>query len=546
MANRDDQVTFTRGDLGLIASFVFAFFALLSIVAFIYEGEFESYITVLVVLAVVGLVGWVVLMPREVVDFVTGRQARQGTLAIFSTVLFTGIVVMFYIFIERQVITFDLTEAQSYTLSDTTEAIIDRINRDIRIIGFYSAQNLSLRELEDQYWRQYEVVSDGRITRQYIDPIEQPAIADAYNAEDGDVFLAFVGDDGNVLPSTISFVPITDKQERDMSTAISRLLQQGNFTAYFDVGFGQSSLTDGSAGSLSIALQLLSFEGWQTVEFDLGEGASLGRDIPDDASVVVLANPTEQYPQAVVDMLDRYLAQGGALYILADVDFTGVGFLSEGSILDEYLWQNWGLRAMEAVVVDDAPIDSPSPLDVMSFQIYDSPITAGVNVPEEPDSNTQFRLARPIQVDDTPPVNNGQAILSSPYSYAETNLTEVGLNDSYAYDEGEDIPGQMVTVAFAENADTGGRVLMVGDSDFATNGQIRTPIGNGLLFVGAINWLSSYDEQVTFGFETGAIAPPTIFISPDQLDQINFILFIFIPGFVLLIGASVWYVRSRR
>ncbi len=541
----DGDVTFSRADVGLVASFVFAFFSLLTVLAFVYEGEFENYVAVFGVLAVAGLIGWIVFTPREVVDFITGRQARQGTLAIFSTVLFTGIVVMFYIFVDRQVITFDLTEAQSFTLSDTTEAVVERINRDMRIVGFYSTQNLALRELDDQYWRQYEVISDGRITRQYIDPVEQPAIADAYNAQDGDVFITFV-EDGDVVPSSISYVPISDKHEREMTQAISRLLQQGNFVAYFDVSFGEREINDQAADGLLIGSQLLQFEGWRVVEINLQEGADLGRDVPDDASVVVLANPIEQVSPAVVDMLDRYLAQGGAVFIMADVDFTGVGFLSEGSVLDEYLWQNWGLRAMEAVIVDEAPIDTPSPLDIFSFQIFDSPITAGINVPEQPDSNTQFRLARPIMVDDTPPVNNGRAIMSSPASYAETNLTQVGLNNTYAYDQGEDIPGQMVTVAFAENADTGGRVLMVGDSDFATNGQIRSPVGNGLLFVGALNWLSNFDEQVTFGFASGAIAPPTIFISPDQLDQINFILFIFIPGFVLLIGASIWYVRSRR
>jgi ATP-binding cassette subfamily F protein 3 len=60
---------------------------------------------------------------------------------------------------------------------------------------------------------------------------------------------------------------------------------------------------------------------------------------------------------------------------------------------------------LDAVVVDpDASYATP--LDIASAAVYDSPITANINVTDA--SYTEFRTARAIEVSDTPPVNNGR------------------------------------------------------------------------------------------------------------------------------------------
>jgi ABC-2 type transport system permease protein len=542
-----DDIRYTRADLGQVASFAFGFFALMAFIATLYEGQVENYIIVLIVLAGLGLAGWVILAPQEFISTITGRGARRGTVAVFATLLFVGIVVMFYILVERQVLTFDLTEGGDFTLSDTTVEVVERLNRDIRIIGFYSAANIAVRDLDDQYWRQYEVISDGRITRQYIDPVEQPALAAAYEAQDGDVFIAFEDENGEIVEDSIAYVPIETAQEREMTQAINRLLQQGNFAAFFDVSHGQRRLDDTSGAGLTITANLLGLNGWRVVEFDLKDLVENDQPIPDEASVVILARPREAFPPETIATLDDYLDRGGSVFILADTTFGEGGFLAEDSPFNDYLWQNWGLRVLDAIIVQQDPnIDTPTPLDVISFQVFDSPITSLINIPQELDSFAQFRIARPIAIDDTPPVNNGVAVLTSPASYAETNVADVGLNDSYEFNQGEDLPGQQAVVAFGIDSATEGRVLVIGDSDFLSDGQIQQPPGNALLFVGALNWLSDFDEQVEFGFTTGAVAPPTIFVSPNQLDQINVFVLIIVPGLALLLGAGMWYVRSRR
>jgi hypothetical protein len=232
---------------------------------------------------------------------------------------------------------------------------------------------------------------------------------------------------------------------------------------------------------------------------------------------------------------------------MADPVFSSDGFLLEDSLFNTYLWENWGIRALDAVVVEFVTgAYNPTPLDAISAIIFDSPITAGVNLEDDPDSTTLLRLARAIDVSVNPPVNNGSAIMSSDYSYGETDLAALGLNEDYIFDENEDIIGPMTLVGFAFNADTNGRIVLIGDSDFAADGQIGSPPGNAQLFFGAMNWLTQFEESITFGFSQSAIAPPTIFVSPAQLDQVTFLVIFIIPGLMIALGTGIWFYRSRR
>lgn len=545
--NTPSPIRIGRADLGQFLSILFALFAFLSILAYFYEGAIRPYNIVMIIVSVVCLALWIFVSPTGFIGFITGRQIRYGTSAIISSFLVISILTMTYIYVERQVIAYDLTETGSFTLGATTQQIIDRIPIGMRIIGFYSAENIAIRELDDQYWRQYEIMSGGKIQRMYIDPVEYPAMTEAYSAEDGDVFIALVDETGEIITSTISYVPLEGRHERDMSYAINRLLQQGNFSAFFDTSHGQRSLRDTSSAGISVAGTLLELNGWRVVEFDLKELAENDVPIPDQADVVILSRPREALTRPIIDLLDDYLARGGSVLIMSDPVLADEGFLLEDDEFNQYLWTNWGIRALDAVVVEFLPgLNMPTPLDAISIRVFDSPITSGINLEDDPNSIAHFRLARAIDVSDNPPVNNGRAILSSDYSYGEINLPALGLRDEYDYDEDEDIVGPLTLVGFAVNATTDGRIVLIGDSDFMSDGYITSPEGNAYLFVGALNWLTKFEESITFGYSQTSLGQPTIFISPAQLDQVTFFVIFLVPSFVLIGGLGIWLYRSRR
>jgi ABC-type uncharacterized transport system involved in gliding motility auxiliary subunit len=552
----NNTITVTRGHIGQFASFIGVGALMLGVISLIWQGEFANFVVAIFAVAIAGIVTWVAVTPREFIDVITGRQLQRGTVAVFSTFLMIAIVVMAYTFLDRAVLTLDMTDAGSFTLSSESLTVLDRVNREIRITGFYSPKIIATREIDDQFFRLYEDATDGKVFRKYIDPEQDPGIATDFRAQDGDVFVSYMNEEGTVNFESVMPVSLEGEdvaQERQMTQAISRLIVSGNFTVYYDVSYGELDPNDNDTGiGMGFANQLLVGNGFNTHLINLVALAANNESIPEEATVIVLARPQAPVEQDVIDLLDEFLDQGGALYIMADALFTDETFLTQESLFNQYLWNNWGIRMLDAVVVDpDASYATP--LDIASAAVYDSPITANINVTDA--SYTEFRTARAIEVSDTPPVNNGRLISSSTESYGETDLESIARTETYIPDPETDIRGPLTTAAFAFNSDSNGKIILVGDSDFATNGLIvqnglntnvtPQPTGNTSLFLDGMGWLTGFSEEVRFAPQGVGGGLPFIFVDTDTLDKIAFITMVIIPGIALLLGAGVWLRRSR-
>ena len=541
-----DQVTVTRGNLGLFASFVAALALLGGFLAAVWYGEFNATVIVILGIGVLSLVAWAVLTPREFTAFFTGRQARRATVAVFSTGLVIGIVVLAYVIIERAVITTDLTNAGNFTLSQATYDLLERVNRPIEITGFYTSQSVASRDLDDQYYRLYTAATDGLISRRYIDPDEKPDEAARFGGVNGDVFVSFLDEDGSIDTSTTQLVPRLGKQERDMSNAINTLVDFGNFVAYFTTGHGELDPLDFTGIGMSNATSLLAETGYITRPLDLKALAENGELVPSNATVLVIAGPQEPFSEEVVTIIGEYLRRGGALYLMTDATSSGDSlFLAEGSAFNDYLWDNWGIRPLDAVVVDELVSDT-APWEIISYAIYDSPITASLDPVSDPAFSAQFSFARPIEINPDPPVNNGAVIQTSEVAYGERDLNTLLQSNTYDPDPEVDIPGPLTTVAYAIDLSGGGQIVLVGDRDFVSNGRIVDPIGNGFLFKDGIDWISGLGSTVEIGSQAFGVAQPFILQSPSTLDQIAFVTMVLMPGFTLLLGFGVWFRRSRR
>lgn len=540
---RTNNIIITRSLIGQLASFVAAAGLLSTVIAFLWRNEFDGYVIATLIVAIVGILVWVIATPGEFRDFVTGRQVRYGTSAVLSTFLLIGIVVMVYVLAERAVITVDMTQSESFTLDRTTLQVLEGVRRPIQITGFYSPNLVTQREVDDQFFRLYETATNGLITRRYIDPDEDPAFAQTLQAQDGDLFLSYLNDDGSIDYSTLSFIPQSGTQERDITQAISRLLISGTITVYFDLSLDELDPLDNTANGLSTLNALLQENGLLTQPLSLEGLAQDNQEIPADANAIILARPRLEPSPATIQLISDYLDSGGSLFILAD---TQSEFMTDGSGFNQFMWDNYGLRMMDAVVIDPGS-SGATDLDIISATIFDSQISAGLDPANDPNSATQFRIARPIEVNDEPPVPNGRIIMSSEASYAEFNLDDLFQNNEYSADIGVDQPGPFTTVAYADNrTNSGGRIILIGDADFVTNGQIASPLGNAYLFTDGLGWLTDFTEQVSFEPSARVTNIPTLFVSTQQLDQIAFSTVIVIPGIVLLMGFAVWFRRSRR
>ena len=547
----DSSIRITRGQLGQFGSFFGAFFMLLAILGWIWQGSLSLAILISAFLGLAGTGLWAFMTPQEFRDFVTGRQVRQSTSAIFSTLLLFGIVTLVYIFVQREVIVADMTIDARFSLSQSTAEIlraVERSPRDIQIMGFYPASNILQREIDDQYFQLYESNTSGKITRRYVDPNAEPGLSARYMsaiAQGVNIFIGFLNPDGSLDSSSVVAAANTGSQERDITEALARLLVQGQFKVYFERGLDTLDPIDNSQEGMSLLNNYMRSTGVISEAISLQELVDRGQQIPADASAIVIIRPRREPNASEIALLDEYLQRGGALFIGADVFSPENAFMGVGSAFNDFLWTSYGLRMTDMIVVD--PISSgQSQLEVLSAGVVaENEIAANINLEGDPNTATLFQIARAIEVDPDPPVQNGSVIISSPSSWGESNWEDIYSLNQWVYDEADDAPGPLTTVAFALDADTQAKIVLIGDGNFAMNGQAVSPEGNAILFLDSIGWMTGFSQEVRF--EPRAFTTtPVLFVGGQALDLILFITVIFLPGLMLVAALAVWARRLRQ
>ncbi|MCK6577176.1 MAG: GldG family protein [Anaerolineae bacterium] len=547
------SIIIRRRALGVLGNILGVAGVVIGVIGLIWTGAPGSTVIAAFVVGIGGILLWAVATPQEFAGFFSGRQVRFGTMAIISTILLIGIVALVYLQLLRAAWTFDATQATRYTLSPETERVLSRLSSPMRIIGFYSSRALTTREIDDQFFRLYETATNGLISREYIDPDEQPAIARRYGVQyDGQVFLANVRDDGTVDLATLARVPRGGAQERDITEAIARQLIAGRLTIYFDIGLGERGPLDATQEGVSAVFSGVQESGINARTLDLAQIAAQGGEIPADASAVLFIRPLRDLTDNEIQTVARYLEAGGALLLLTDVLFSEQPFLSERGAFNQFLLENYGIGALDAAVVDPG-LSAQTLLDVISAYVFaESDIAARLDPAVNP---TLFSVARAVDVklSETPPnIATGRVIFTTEQAYGETNLTLLGETNTYQYDEGVDLPGPLTTAAWSTNIQTGAKIVLIGDGDFVANGRIVTTDGavtvpgNGILFTDSVVWLTELSEEIDFQPQMYGQALPLIFVSQQQMDIIAFITVIFMPAAVLLIGIGIWMRRSRR
>jgi hypothetical protein len=547
---RSDPVVITRSQVGQWASFVGGAALLVGIISLIWQGGVTTFVLVALAIGILGIVVWAIMTPQDFTGFVTGRKVLYGTSAVFSTLLLVGIAALGFVILQRAVLTLDMTADQRFSLSETTMQVLRRIDRDIQVTGFYSAQGLLVREVDDQFFRLYEAASNGRIHRRYINPDEEPGIAANFeqrfgSLSDGDVFVSFLDDSGNADLSTAARVPRGSRQERDITEAVARLLLSGTIKVYFEISHGELDPLDTSQQGLAGVNGGIQESGLLTAGLNLADLTAAGERIPEDAAALIMARPLTDLTNEEIGVVDEYLQRGGALFIMADVLLTDNAFLRQDSPFNQYLWERYGIRALDAVVVD-RQTNQGTEVDVIG-----AAVATGTDLGARLDpatAPTLFRIARAVEVQsENPPTNNGWILASSTESYGETNLQALLETNSWGYDVEHDPTGPLNLAVWSWDQNTDARIVLVGDSDFVTNGYVceGCPVGNAVLFTDALSWLTRFNEQIRFPPQIYSIGP-LIFISGQTLDLIAFLTVVVLPGLVLVAGAVVWWRRNRR
>ena len=262
--------------------------------------------------------------------------------------------------------------------------------------------------------------------------------------------------------------------------------------------------------------------------------------VPADALAIIIAGPTQPLSPAEIGLLNKYAQQGGALIVMEDpIPFTDFGDTADP--LAESLERVWGIRLRNDFVVDTASTSIQNAIGANYSPAH--PVTNAMTLV------TIFPLARSIEVSTqlSEEISLTSLVETSPdsQSWGETDFSALEQNNaSVALDPETDTPGPLTLVAAGENLTSQGRVVVFGNSIFASDDGFDA-YGNGDLFVNAVDWAAGDDAPVDI-----TIRPPTerTFMPPGQIQWLAILLgsVCILPGVVLGAGIAAWVSRKRR
>lgn len=457
------------------------------------------------------------------------RQARYGAETGVMILAFLGVIVLLnYIFTQdRLKKRWDLTEAKEHTLAPETLKVLSELNEPVRVIGFYTSQaygyDTAKSLLED-----FKTNSGGNLDFEFIDPQVRPTVAQQYNITRDSTMIVERG----AQTEAVDFA-----NEESLANAIVRLNNPTVRAVYFIGGHGERSVDDSGDTGLSQLKQDLEAVNYQVKTLEV-----ITATLPSDAAVIVIAGPTQPYTDADVKTIGDYLAAGGKAVVMVEPSVLMGLEAGQSDPLANYLGQTWGLTLRDDIVIDPVQYIAQFGPTVPATTNYGvSTITtdmAGLF--------TFFPSARSISVADafTAPggvVSTSDLITSGPDAWGETNFDSI--NSGAPEKDDQDVSGDLVLAATADNSAAQARLVLFGDSEFAMNGFARG--GNGTLLLNAIKWATASDNLIGLTPKPSISRSLSLFTIKDT--AIVFLLGCVLPPLLVLVAAAaMWWSRRQH
>ena len=119
--------------------------------------------------------------------------------------------------------------------------------------------------------------------------------------------------------------------------------------------------------------------------------------------------------------------------------------------------------------------------------------------------------------------------------------------DSFSFKEGSDLAGPVSIAVAIENAKSGMRLIVVGDSDFVVNRSIAPSTGNDAnrdMFLNAVNWAMQREYLVSIGPKSMA-EMRRLRLNKGQFYVITITALVATPLLAALAGVAVYFIRRK-
>jgi ABC-type uncharacterized transport system involved in gliding motility auxiliary subunit len=361
----------------------------------------------------------------------------------------------------------------------------------------------------------------AHIKFQNVDPQEKPEVAKDYGAQHiGDIILASGSRKQTVAPN-----PGEPVSETDLTSAILKVTRDKVKTVCFVTGHGEKQIDDKQATGYSAIGDGLKKEGYATKSINLVKD----NGVPADCDVLVIAGPTQAYFPQEVDLVKKYIDGGGKAFVEIDPQ-------TDPKLED--ILQAWNVNMGSNVVVDASGVGrmfGTGPAVPLVVDYGDSPITKNLK-----GGMTFFPLARTVAIADKNKgdVQDTELLKTSAQSFTIPNLNQKEVK----FDPKTDTQGPLSlgVAGDKKNGDKDSRVVIVGDSDFASN-QWSGLQHNGDFFFNTVDWLAQDEDLISIRPKAPEDRP--LNISAQRLGMVFWLSIVIFPLAVVGFGMATWWKR---
>jgi ABC-type uncharacterized transport system involved in gliding motility auxiliary subunit len=472
---------------------------------------------------------------REIVEYFRRRNARYGAIATVGVLVALAITVAVNYIAARQNKRWDLTANQQNSLAEQTVKVLQSLDAPVKFTAFERQNNMERFRGRLEAYR----YNSPQVTVDYIDPDVRPTQAQEAGIQSyGTVVVEYMGKKELVTSDT----------EQDLTNALIKVMSTMERKVYYLQGHGEREPNKTERDGYSAVSGSLRKDNYMVERLVLAQM----KDVPDDATVVLIAGPTSDILPTEAEALRRYLARAGKLMVMLDPPIGGNAAPLPNL---EAILKEWGITPGRNVVVDvSGATNDPSIAVAATYPLH--------AITERFATLTIYPLARSIEI-----VEGGvngrvpqRIVETTRGSWAESNLGSLTGESGVSMDEATgDQPGP-VALAVAVSAPVEGaaaaaapatpatgeplkpenRIVVFGDSDFPSNAYGGVP-GNVNLFANTISWLAQQENLIAI--RPTEAADRRVTMTPRQQTMVAIMSVFLIPGLVFAAGIFTWWRR---
>lgn len=488
-----------------------------------------------------------------------GRKTRH---IIFSTnaVVFTIVVLIIFVLvnlvIEQIPLNLDLTEEKIYSLTETSEKVMDELSDEVEIYALYDrvageadsekADVIKILDLYDNH---------ENVSVSYVDISKKPAFvkntvgennATAYSSGDyivksGDKTRRIAANDMYVIHEEQVYYfymqrTVTGIQvETKVTGAIVRVTSDVP-KIYWSVGFGEAAVED---SYYSVFVENIEDANYDVLSLDLKK-----EDIPADASAIFFVRPIDDLDGKTVDKLEYWFNNsGGKAFFFMDAknydgSFIGTDFSNFNKVLNRF-----GIKVNRDMVEEgeDYQQDNDSNSIFISNAI---PAGALANVESYPVYCCNTRSLEILKTADSS-------------SYEANALLETSIEaTSISFDDDTvGRPGKKViaasSVSYAGNTEYGSKAVVFGSSASlrTANAQNSAVLSFINMVKDCLEWMDiSTVENPADSIDAksyNSVTNSVVYVTESEQKVLAFIIVLAIPFAVFVVGFIVWIKRRH-